>query len=54
MIGKDDNLLDNLGSHKDEKSALEKRDIEEDDMDLGSKSLDIRNHIRDMLSRCIP
>lgn len=40
MTRKDNNLLDNFRPYIDEKLALEVPDIEEDDINLVSKSLD--------------
>lgn len=50
MAGEDHNLSDNFQSHNNEIPVLEQLEIEENDMNLVSKSLDTKNHIRNMLS----
>ena len=54
MAGKNNNLLNDFGSHKDEKPALEGADIEEDNIDLASKSLDTGSRAIDMLLKRTP
>lgn len=50
MARKNNNWSDNFGPHEDKKSALEKSDINENDIYLVSESLDIESCTRDMLS----
>lgn len=54
ILGEDDNISKNFGSHKDEKSILEKQDIKGDHKNLVGKNSDIRSHIKDGLSERIP
>ena len=51
IVGEDNNLLDNFGSYKDERPVL---DIKEDNINLTSKSLDIRSCIRNILLKYTP
>lgn len=53
-LREEDNLSDNFGPHLDEKSALERPDIEKNDIDLVDKSVDTRSRIREILSERIP
>lgn len=53
MVGKEDNLSNDLGPCEDEISVLEKLDIEVDDINLDSKSSDTRNYNKNILSGCI-
>ena len=53
MARKDNNQSDNFGFHKDKKPILEGLDIEEDDINLASKSLDTGSYIRNILLRRI-
>lgn len=52
MIEEDNNLLNNFGYYENEKPALEKPNIEEDNIDQTKKSLDTKNHVKNLLSRC--
>lgn len=54
MAGKDDNLFNNFGPYKDGWLALKRSNIEEDDINLVSKSSDTESYSRDMLLGCIP
>ena len=54
MPRKDDNALENLGPHKDEKFILKKQVMEEDQRDLIGKSLDTESRARDGLSGYTP
>ena len=54
IAGKDDNLSDNLGSHKEEELALKRPNKEENYIDLASKSLDTGSRAIDMLSGLTP
>ena len=47
---KNENALENIRSHEDEKSILEKQDNEKDYRILGGKSLDTGSHAKDCLS----
>ncbi len=51
---KDDNLSDNLGPFKDKKLILERPNIEEDDIDLASKSLDTESYTKNKLLKHTP
>lgn len=53
MPEKDDNVSDNIGPYENEKSVLERQDIEENDIDQVGRSLDIENYAKNMLSRHI-
>ena len=48
-----DNASENFGLYKDEKSILEKWDIEKDNRVMVGKSLDIESHARDGLLKHI-
>lgn len=50
MSRKDDNILDNFGPYKDEKSIPEMQDIEKDHRDLVDKNFDNRNYAKYCLS----
>lgn len=50
IVREDDNLSDNFRSHKDQKPALKELDIEKNNIDLVSKSLDTESLAKDMLS----
>ena len=52
--GEDENASKNIRPHEDEKSILEKQDIEKDHRNLGSKSSNTGSRVKDGLSRCIP
>lgn len=49
VLKEDNNLLDNLKPHEDEELAIKRSDIGKDNINLVSKSLNTRNHTRDML-----
>lgn len=50
IVGEDNHLFDNFRSDKDEKPTIKGLDIEEEDINLVSKSLNIESCIRDILS----
>lgn len=52
IAGENDNLSENFEFHKDEKPALGEPDIEEDDLDLTSKSSDTKSRTGNMLLEC--
>lgn len=54
MLEENDDISDNFGPHKDEKSTLKEQDIEEDDENLVDESSNTKNCIKDDLSGCIP
>ena len=54
MPGEDDNALENIGPHEDEKFILKEQKIQGDHRDLVGKSLDIRSCARDGLSGHTP
>lgn len=54
MAWVDDNLSDNFRLHKDEKFALERPDIEKDNIYLVSKSLDTEKYPRNIFLGYIP
>lgn len=54
MAWENDNLSDNFGPYKNKKSTIEELDIEEDNIDLVGKSLDIESRVRDILSEHTP
>ena len=49
----DNNALENIRPHEDEKSIRKEQDIEQDDRNLVSKRLDSESHIKNGLSRYI-
>lgn len=54
MPRKDDNLLDNFEPYIGKKSAFEKSNLKVYNINLMNESLDKKNHVENMLSRCIP
>lgn len=50
IAGENDNTSDNFGFYKDEKFVLEQQKIEDDYKDAVSKNLDIKSHVRNILS----
>lgn len=46
ILAKNDNISNNLESHKDRKCILKKQDIKKDYKDLINKRLDIKSYIR--------
>ena len=50
ILAKDKNVSKNVGPYKDKESTLKEKNIKEDHRKLADKSLDIRSHIRDVLS----
>lgn len=54
MTGVDDDLSDNYGLDKDEKLVLEGPDIEKDNINLVSKSLDTEKYPRNIFLGCTP
>lgn len=48
------NVLDKLRPHEDEKSILKEQDIEDNPKDLVGKSLDVKSQAKDMISGCTP
>lgn len=53
-LRKINNILENFGSHKVEKSILEEQNIKRDDKNVVGKNSDIENQARDNMSRRIP
>lgn len=53
MTEENDNLLDNVGSHKNVKPVSRVSNIENNNIDLVNKSSNITSHIRDVLWECI-
>ena len=48
IVKKDNNISNNFGFYKDKELILEEPDIKEDNIDLQSKSLDIRSCARNI------
>lgn len=54
IVEKNNNLSDNFESYENKKLVLKEVDIEKDAIDLISKSSDIGNHARNILSGYTP
>lgn len=53
MLEKNNDILKNFASYKNEKSILKKQNIEKNHKDFISKSFDTESHIKNALSRHI-
>lgn len=54
ILEENNNISENFEPDKNKKSILEEPEIKRDNKNLGSKSLDIKSHVRDNLLKYTP